>query len=96
MYSLEKDGKTLTLVSLFSRQVYKDQLKLKGENEAKEKDQPCKDVRKSKNKMSRERKRLDLAKIGNSGDSAGRREKKREDNKGKMRRIKCGKDKEIC
>jgi hypothetical protein len=37
--------------------VYEDQLKLKGESEAKEKDQPCEDVRKSKNKMSQKRKR---------------------------------------
>jgi hypothetical protein len=38
MYSLEKDGNTFTLVSFSFRKVYKDQLKLKGESEAKEKD----------------------------------------------------------
>jgi len=43
-------------------------------------------VRKSKNKMSQERRRLDLVKIGISGDSARKREKKREDKKGKMRK----------
>ena len=37
--------------------MYEDQLKLKGDSEAKEKDQPRKDVRKSKNKMSQKRKR---------------------------------------
>jgi hypothetical protein len=41
--------------------VYEDQLKLKGESEAKEKDQPCEWGR--VNKVSQE-KRLDLAKIG--------------------------------
>ena len=47
--------------------------------------------------MSHERRRLDLAKIEISGDSARRREKKREDKKGKMRKkIECGKDKETC
>ena len=34
-HSLVKDNKTLTLVSLTSRQVYKDQMKLKRENELK-------------------------------------------------------------
>jgi hypothetical protein len=38
MYSLEKDGKKFTLVTLSSKQVYEDQLKLKGESETKEKD----------------------------------------------------------
>ena len=38
MYSLEKDGKKFTLVTFYSKQVYEDQLKLKGESETKEKD----------------------------------------------------------
>jgi chloramphenicol O-acetyltransferase len=40
MYSLKKDEKTFTLITLSLREAYEDQLKLKGESKAKEKDQP--------------------------------------------------------
>jgi hypothetical protein len=43
--------------------VYKDQLKLKGENKIEEKDQSYDDVIKSKKKVSQERRRLDSTKI---------------------------------
>ena len=43
----------------------------------KKKDQPCKDVRKSKNKVSQERRRLDSAKIEINRDSGERKEKKK-------------------
>jgi len=70
-------------------------LKLKGESEAKEKDQPCEDVRKSKNKLSQKRKRWKWAKkitrlyltiIGIIGDSAKRSKKKIGEKKGNMRK----------
>jgi hypothetical protein len=38
------DNKTLTLILLSPKQVYEDQLKLKGENKIEEKDQPYDDV----------------------------------------------------
>lgn len=55
--------------------MYEDQIKLKGESKAEEKDQSFKDVRKSEDKMSQERRRLDSAKIGISKDLVERREK---------------------
>jgi len=42
MYSLKKDEKTFTLITLSLREAYEDQLKLKRESKAKEKDQPYK------------------------------------------------------
>jgi hypothetical protein len=44
-------------------------------------------VRKSKNKMSQERRRLDLVKIGISGDSARKRKRKE-----KIRKERCEKN----
>jgi hypothetical protein len=43
--------------------VYKDQLKSKGESEDEEKDQLCEEIMKSENKVSQERRSLDLFKI---------------------------------
>jgi hypothetical protein len=71
--------------------MYEDQIKLKGESKAEEKDQSFKDVRKSEDKMSQERRRLDSAKIGISKDLVERREnigrvrKKKSENKIKIK-----------
>jgi hypothetical protein len=66
--------------------MYEDQIKLKGESKAEEKDQSFKDVRKSEDKMSQERRRLDSAKIGISKDLVERRE-----NIGRVRKKKSEK-----
>jgi hypothetical protein len=58
IYSLENDGKIFTLVSLSTKQVYEDHLKLKEKSEVEEKYQPCKDKRKSENKVIKERKKF--------------------------------------
>ena len=56
----------------------------------KKKDQPCKDVRKSKNKVSQERKRLDSAKIEINRDSGERKEKKKKEKRKGEKRRRCG------
>lgn len=66
--------------------MYEDQIKLKGESKAEEKDQSFKDVRKNEDKMSQERRRLDSAKIGISKDLVERRE-----NIGRVRKKKSEK-----
>jgi hypothetical protein len=81
MYSLKRDNKTLTLILLSPKQVYEDQLKLKGENKIEENDQPYDDVIKSKNKVSQERRRLVSAKIRISKDLDERGEKKERERK---------------
>jgi len=68
--------------------VYKDQLKLKGESKVEEKDQSCVGVRKSKNKVSQEKRKLDSTKIEINKDSTKREEKKREEKKGRVRKKK--------
>jgi hypothetical protein len=57
--------------------VYEDHLKLKEKSEVEEKYQPCKDKRKSENKVIKERKNLDSTKIGINGSSTERGERKR-------------------
>ena len=66
------------------RQVYEDQLKLKEKGETKSSEQPYKDIRKSENKVSQERRRLDSVKIGISGDLVERGKNRRGKKKGKV------------
>jgi hypothetical protein len=75
--------------------VYEDKMKLKGEKRSKKKYQPCKDVRRSKTKVSQERRRLDSAKIEINRDSAEREEKKKREKKGRARKEE-GVEKKTC
>ena len=56
--------------------MYENQMKLKGESKAEEKNQSFEDVRKNEDKVIQEKIRLDSSKIGISKDSFDRGEKK--------------------
>jgi hypothetical protein len=55
-YSIVKDEKIFSFMSLSPRHIYEDQLKMKKKGEAKSSEQLCEDVRKSENNRNIERK----------------------------------------
>ena len=83
-HSFEKDEKTFIVVPLSLRQVYEEQLKLKKKGGAKSTKQPCEIVRKSENNKSIDG--IHLTKVKKNRDSAKRGEKKRGQNKKKVRK----------